>query len=88
MGLPALLEVELQGFEKSGLVAFDGEVVMRLAFLDPIGGEAALGEQGIGTDLLALNVEGIQQRDGRFDLVRALDFIPILYGQGAHFFWV
>jgi hypothetical protein len=83
-----ILEVELEGFEKSRLVAFDGEMVMCLALLDQIAGEAALGEQGIGTDLLALNINGVQQRDGHFDLVSALDFFPILYGQGAHFFWV
>jgi hypothetical protein len=88
MRLAPILEVELQGLEQSRLVAFDGEMVMGVAFLDQIGGETALGEQGIGTDLLALNIEGIQQRDGHFDLVGALDFCPILYGQGTYFFWV
>jgi hypothetical protein len=88
VGLAALVEVELQGFQKSWLVAFDGEVVMRLALLDQIGGEAALREQGIGGDLFAPNLDSVQPRDGRFDLVGALDFIPILDRQGTYFFWV
>src|SRR5208283_1280593 len=71
MRLAPILEVELQGFQQSRLVAFDGEVVMRVAFLDQIGGETALGEQSMGTDLLALNLDGVQQRDGHFDFVGA-----------------
>ena len=88
MRLAPILEVELQVFEKSGLVAFDGEIVMRLALLDQILGEFTLGEQGIGGDVLARNIDGLQQRDGRLNLVGAFDFVPTFYGQGAHFFWV
>ena len=88
MGLAPIPEVEFQGFEQSGLIAFDGEIVMRLALLDQILGELTLREQGVCGDVLAGNRDGVQQRDGRFDLVGALDCVAILYGQGAHFFWV
>lgn len=73
-------EVKLQVFEKSGLVALDGEIVVRLALPDQIVGEGALGEQGIGRDVLARDVEGRQQGDSRLDLVRALGFFPAFYG--------
>ena len=74
--------------EEVGLVAFDGEVVMRLPVLDQIGGELALGQQRIGGDLLALDIDGIQQRDGHLDLVGAFDLVIAVYRQGTDFFWV
>jgi len=88
MRLAALLEIELQRFENSRLVGFDGEMVMRLALLDQIGGQLALRQQGIGTDLLALDLEGVEQRDSHFDFVGALDFLPILDRQSTYFFGV
>ncbi len=36
VGLAPLPEVKLQVFEKSRLIAFDGEIVVRLALLDQI----------------------------------------------------
>ena len=86
--LAPVLEVELQVREQSGLVAFDGEIVMRLALLDQIFGEFTLREQGVDGDVLAGDIDGRQQRDGHLNLVRAFDFFPTFYGQGAHFFWV
>ena len=88
MRLAPVLEVELQVCQQSGLIAFDGERVMRLALLDQIFGEFTLREQGVGGDVLAGNGDGLQQRDSRLNLVGAFDFVPALYGQGPHFFWV
>ena len=62
---------------------------MRLALGDQILGELALSEQGIGGDVLALDVEGIEQRDGDLDLIGLLGGLGIaLYGQGTDFFGV
>ena len=63
-------------------------MVMRLALPNQVVGQLALGQQGIGTDLLARNVDGIQQGNGHLNLVGAFDFFTVRYGQGAHFFWV
>src|SRR2546429_1223113 len=60
-------------FQNSRLIAFDGEMVMRLALGDQIVGQLALRQQGIGTDLLALNGDGFEQWDGGLDLVGAFD---------------
>src|SRR2546430_13663810 len=57
MRFPAILEIEFQIFQNSRLIAFDGEMVMRLALGDQIVGQLALRQQGIGTDLLARNLD-------------------------------
>src|SRR2546429_6153655 len=62
MRFPAILEIEFQIFQNSRLIAFDGEMVMRLALGDQIVGQLALRQQGIGTDLLARNLDGLEQR--------------------------
>ena len=72
--------------KKPGLVVFDGEVVMSVAFADQVVGDLALGQQGIGGNIFALDIDGIQQRDGGFDFVGALEFFRIFYGQGTTFF--
>ena len=46
--------------KKTGLVVFDGEVVMSFTLADQIVGDLALGQQGIGGNLFALNIDGIQ----------------------------
>ena len=46
--------------KKTGLVVFDGEVVMSFTLADQIIGDLALGQQGIGGNLFALNIDGIQ----------------------------
>src|SRR5947199_9193244 len=88
MRFPAILEIEFQIFQNSRLIAFDGEMVMRLALGDQIVGQLALRRQGIGTDLLARNLDGLEQWDGGLDLVGAFGFFLFLarYWQGAHFF--
>src|SRR2546430_15312212 len=65
MRFPAILEIEFQIFQNSRLIAFDGEMVMRLALGDQIVGQLALRQQGIGTDLLARNLDGLEQWEDR-----------------------
>ena len=74
--------------KKARLVVFDGEVVMGVTLADQVVGDVALGQQGIGGNIFALDIDGIQQRDGGFDFVGALELIASRYGQGADFFWV
>ena len=61
---------------------------MSLAIRDQILGQFSLRQQGIGANILALDINALQQRDGRLDLVGAFDCFAIFYGQGANFFWV
>jgi hypothetical protein len=35
-------------------------------------GELTLGQEGIGSDIFALDIDGIEQRDGHLDLVGLL----------------
>jgi hypothetical protein len=74
--------------KKTGLVVFDGAVVMGVTLPDHVIGDVALGQQGIGGDILALDIDGLQQGDGGFDFVGAFEFIARRYGQSADFFWV
>jgi hypothetical protein len=46
--------------KKTGLVVFDGEVVMRFALAHDIVSDFALGQQGIGGNLFALDIDSIQ----------------------------
>jgi len=45
--------------KQSGLVVFDSEVVMSVTF-DQVGGDVALGQQGIGRNVFAVDIDGIQ----------------------------
>ena len=74
MRLAAIPEIELQGFQKTGLISFHREIVVGLALPDQISSKFALGQQGIGREVLALKIDRLQQRDSRLDLVRAFDF--------------
>ena len=60
---------------------------MRFSAADDMVGDFALVEQGIGSNIFALNIDGIQQRDGGFDFVGALNIL-VGYGQSTYFFWV
>lgn len=44
-------------FKKSGLVVFNGKVVMSIAFADNIGSDFTLGQQGIAGNLFALDID-------------------------------
>jgi hypothetical protein len=71
----AVLKIELDVCKQPRLIAFDGEMIMRLAFGDEVVGELALGQQGIAANVLALDVDGIEQGGGRLDFVGAFDFL-------------
>ena len=55
-----IFKVQGDILKKSGLVVLDGEVVMGFTLLDQILGDLALGQQGIGGNIFALNVDGIK----------------------------
>ena len=82
----SLFEEELDILVEPSLVLFDGEVVVGLA-ADEVLGDLPLGEQGIGGDVLALDVDGGKERDGHFDLVGPFGLL-IGYPQTPYFFWV
>ncbi len=89
IGLLAPVEVEHKVLEQAGLVAFDGEVVMRVTVLDQVAGEIPLRQQGIGADVFALNLDRLQHGDGHLNLIGLLDTFGIAVDlQGADFFWV
>ena len=77
-------EIQQQG----GLIGFDGKVVVGVSLHHQIVGECALGQQGIGGDILAGDVEGVEQRDGGLDFIDLLGLFIARYRQGADFFWV
>jgi len=85
--LLSILEVEREVFEESGLISFDGEMIVGLA-PDQIGGYPALGKKGIGSDVPAPDVDGVEERDGCLDLVGLFKLFIALCRQGAYFFWV
>ena len=74
--------------QNATLVSFDGEMIMGMTLLDQVVGDLALGQQGIGRDILALNIDGIQYGDSHLDLVGTFDFFMVFYRQGTDFFWV
>lgn len=87
IGLLSVFKIQSNVLKKSGMVVFDGKVVMSAAILNQILGNAALGQQGIGGNIFALNIDGLKQRDGGLDFVGALELL-VVCGQGAYFFWV
>jgi len=87
IGVPPVFKIQCDVLKKSGLVVFDGEVVMSFTLPDQIVGDLALGQQGVGGNFFALNIDGIKQRDGGLDFVGALNLL-VGYGQGTYFFWV
>ena len=68
----SILEIQFDISKECGLIAFDGEVVMGLTIQAQIIGELTLGQEGIGSDIFALDIDGIEQRDGHLDLVGLL----------------
>ena len=70
-----------------GLVAFDREMIVRVA-PDDITCQRALGEQRIARDVLAGDIAPLKQGDRHADFGGALLLITAYYGQGADFFWV
>ena len=86
--LGALFEVELKVFKDSGLVAFNGKVVMGIAVFNQVVGNRVLSQQGIGGNVFTLDIDGIEQGDGGFYFVGALGLFVAVSGEETHFFWV
>ncbi len=74
---PALCEQQADVFLQLGLVTLDSEMVVRSA-PDQIVGQIALGQQRVGGDDAPGDVDGIEHRGGRLDLVRALNLIAVV----------
>jgi len=60
IGVLTVFKIQRDVLKKSGLVVFDGEVVMSFTVPDQIVGDLALGQQGIGGNFFALNIDGIK----------------------------
>jgi len=83
----AIFKSECDIFQKAFLVSFDGEMIVGMTLSDQVLRDLALGQQCIGSHILALNINGIKQGNSHFDLVRAFGIFMVLYRQGTHFFW-
>ena len=75
----ALLEQQPDIAFQRGLVTLDAEMIMRL-LRNQVGGQCALGQQGIARDVLACDVTALKQQDRHADLVSALMLITTGYG--------
>ena len=87
IGLAAVFEEQVDIFEDSGLIVFDGEVEVGLSILDDVISQATLGQQGISGDVFVFDLDGIKQWPGGFDFVGPLDLL-VVCGQVTDFFWV
>lgn len=86
VGLAApLLEEQAKIGVQVRLIIFDGKDVVGVVRAEVIG-ELALGEQGVGGEGLAGDIQGVEERDHHPDLVGLLDLVAARYGQGADFF--
>jgi hypothetical protein len=88
IGLLPVLEVQRNVFKNCGLVCFDGEMIMSMTLVDQVLSYLALGQQRIGSHILAFNIDGVKKRDGHFDFVGAFDLFAVFYRQSSDFFWV
>jgi len=84
--LPPVFEEKLDIPMERSLVLLDGEAVVSLAVNEVVGYRTP-GEQGISRDVPALDVDSIEERDGCFDLVGALDLL-VSYLDAPYFFRV
>ena len=85
-GFLTLLEVQGNVVQEGRLILFDGKVVMGFA-RNHVACNGALGQEGIGTDVLAFDGDGVKERDGAFNLICPFGFF-IAYPKTAYFFWV
>lgn len=88
IGLFSVLEVGLDVGKERGLVCFDDEMIVGLTVFHQIACKIALGQEGVGGNHFALDVDSVKERGGRFDLVGSLELLIAFFGEGAYFFWV
>jgi len=55
-----VFEVKGDVFKESGLVVFNGEVVMSVSLVDQVVGDFALGQKRIGGNFFVFNIDGIE----------------------------
>jgi hypothetical protein len=55
-----VFKVKSDVLKKCGLDVFNDEAVMSMTFLNQIGGDIALRQESIGSNLLALNIDGVK----------------------------
>lgn len=67
--------VEFDICKEGGRVCFDGEMIVGFTLLDQVMGEFALGQEGIGRNGFALDIDGIKEGGGHLDFVSALGLI-------------
>jgi len=84
----ALFEIELKIFKDSGLITLNGKVVMGIAVFNHVVGNCTLSQQGIGGNVLTLDIDGIEQGDSGFYFVGALGLFVVVSGEETDFFWV
>ncbi|OQY25423.1 MAG: hypothetical protein B6244_15015 [Candidatus Cloacimonetes bacterium 4572_55] len=60
IGVLPVFKIQRNVLEESGLVVFDGEVVMSFTVSDQEVGYFALGQKGIGGNFFATNIHGIK----------------------------
>jgi hypothetical protein len=83
----AVIEPEGDVLEKTGLIVFNGEVVMGMPIFDKVSGKLPLGQQGIACDYFSFNVNFIKQGGGGFNFIGTFNLL-FGYGDGSYFFWV
>ena len=89
VGLAAVLEEHPEVVEEGGLVALGGEHEVGAAGAEEVG-ELALGEQGVGGEGPAgeVDVEVVEHGDDGADLVGAFGLVVGTDRQAVDFFWV
>ena len=85
MGRSTRNEQQRNIFLEFALIAFDGEMVMRLTF-DQIDRQLALRQQGIGADCLAGNSNRIKHGGKHSDFIGLLGRLLTFYGERTDFF--
>jgi hypothetical protein len=63
-------------------------MVMGFSLLNNVLSKCTLGQQSIGSDCFALDIDAVEEGDGNFYFVCLLFFFAPFYGQGSDFFWV
>ena len=60
IGILPVFKIKRDILKKSGLIVFDGEMIMSIALIDQIIGYLVLGQQGIGGNVFTLNIDGLE----------------------------
>jgi hypothetical protein len=73
------VEQQRDVFVQSRLIAFDGEMVMRLTF-EQVARQAALRQKGIGANRFAGDVDGVKHGGKHPDFIGLLALVLACYG--------